>query len=153
MVKYSIYSFFIVLGLTSCDSPALFDQNISIPDRSWTYDQKPTFPIQIEDKNAKYNIYINVRHSKAYDYSNLYVLLAEKGSKLKDTAYRKEIQLAELDGRWLGKSAGSVYQMEYLAKENFSFPDTGKYTFTIEQNMRVNPLKDIVDIGLKVVKK
>lgn len=152
MVKYIIYSFFIVLGLSSCDTNAVFDKNIAITDRTWSYDQKPIFNVNIDDKAAKYNIYINVRHTNSYDYSNLYVLLSEKGNKIADTTYRKEIKLAELDGRWLGVSAGSIYQMEYLAKENYSFPDTGKYIFSIEQNMRVNPLNDIVDIGLKVVK-
>ncbi|MCI0921879.1 gliding motility lipoprotein GldH [Sphingobacterium rhinopitheci] len=152
MVKYILYSFFIVTGLSSCTNNAIYDQNSTIKDKSWTYDQKPAFTVHVADNKPTYNIYINLRHTNTYDYSNLYVLLHEKGNKLKDTAYRNEIQLAALDGRWLGKSAASLYEVQYLAKENFSFPDTGKYTFTIEQNMRENPLKDIVDIGLKVVK-
>lgn len=152
MVKYIIYSFLIVQGLSSCNSNAIFDQNSTIKDRVWTYDQKPSYAVQVNDNTAKYNIYINLRHTSEYSYSNLFVLLHEKGSQLKDSAYRKEIPLAALDGRWLGKSAASLYSVSYLAKENFSFPDTGKYIFSIEQNMRENPLKDIVDIGIKVVK-
>ena len=42
--------------------------------------------------------------------------------------------------------------MSYLAKKDYSFPDTGIYTFTVEQNMRDNPLKNVVDVGIKVVK-
>lgn len=152
MKKRIAYSFFIILGLASCTNHAIFDQNIPIKDRAWTYDQNPSFNVHIQDSSAKYNVYINLRHSSDYDYSNIYVLLSEKGSKLKDTSYRKEIQLAQLDGRWLGKSAASLYEIEYLAKENFTFPDTGLYNFSIEQNMRENPLKNIADIGIKVVK-
>lgn len=153
MVKHFIFSFFIVLCLFSCSNDTVFDQYISIENRTWDYDQKPTFTIDVKDSTARYNIYINIRHSTDYDYSNIYVLLHEKGPKLIDSSYRKEIKLAELDGRWLGKSAASLYEVEYLAKENFTFPDTGFYTFSVEQNMRENPLKDIVDIGLKVIKK
>lgn len=140
------------MGLSACDNQAIFDQNTTITNRSWSYDQKPTFVVDVKDSTAKYNVYINLRHTSEYDYSNLFLLLHQKGSQIQDTAYRKEIKLAELDGKWLGKSAASLYEIEYLAKENFIFPDTGKYTYAIEQNMRENPLKNIADVGIKVVK-
>lgn len=151
-MKYIVFSLFITISISSCVHNSTFEQNSAIKDQNWTYDQKPSFSVPISDNSAKYNIYINLRHTNQYDYSNLFVLLNEKGNKLKDTAYRNEIKLAEVDGQWLGKSSGSLYEVEHLAKENFSFPDTGVYVFAIEQNMRVNPLRDIVDVGIKVVK-
>jgi len=152
-MKNIIYSFLIVLGFSACNNHAIYDKSITIKNREWFYDQKPQFEVQVNDSTLKYNIYINLRHTNEYDYSNLYLLIHEKGSKLQDTTYRKEIKLAELDGKWIGKSAASLYEVEYLAKENYTFPDTGKYTFTLEQNMRENPLKNIVDIGIKVINK
>lgn len=153
MVKNIIYSTLIVLVFSACHHNAIFDQNIPIKNRSWSHDQRQQFTVHVSDSTVNYNIYINLRHSNEYDYSNLYLLMSEKGNKLQDTTYRKEIKLAEPDGRWIGKSAASLYEIEYLAKENYTFPDTGKYTFTLEQNMRENPLKNIVDIGIKVIKK
>lgn len=152
MIKNSILSLLLLIVLSSCDNGAIFDKNISINNRNWTYDQKPTFTFHVKDNAVKYNIFINLRHSAEYDYSNLFILVHEKGPKLKDTVYRKEIKLAELDGQWIGKSAASLYEMSYLAKKDYSFPDTGIYTFTVEQNMRDNPLKNVVDVGIKVVK-
>lgn len=141
-----------MIAYCSCVNNTAFEQNNAIKDQNWTYDQKPSFNVPISDNSAKYNIYINLRHTNKYAYANLSVLLNEKGNKLTDTAYKNDINLVETDGRWLGKSSGSLYEVEYLAKENYSFPDTGVYIFSIEQNMRVNPLKDIVDVGIKVVK-
>lgn len=137
----------------ACTSDTYYEVNKPISDRSWEYNQTPSFDILIDDNSAKYDIYINLRHTNKYDFSNIYVLLHEKGKGLKDTAYRKEIKLAELDGKWVGKSSGNLYQIQQLAKENFSFPDTGTYTFSIEQNMRVNPLLDVNNVGIKVIKK
>lgn len=152
MIKYILYSC-IAIGLSvSCSNDAVYEKNQAIPNRSWSYEEKPRFDVHIDDNKSKYNVYINLRHSNEYDFSNIFVLLHEKGNKLLDTAYRKEISLAQLDGRWLGNSAGSLYEIQYLAKESFVFPDTGMYTFTIEQNMRETPLKDVVDVGIKVVK-
>ncbi len=139
--------------MVSCTNSAVYEKNQPIPERTWSYEKTPQFDVHIADSKARYNIYINLRHSNEYSFSNIFVLLHEKGAKLVDTAYRKEIPLAQLDGRWLGSSAGSLYEVQYLAKENFVFPDTGVYTFALEQNMRENPLKDIVDVGIKVVKR
>lgn len=137
----------------SCSNEAYFEQNKVITNRAWDYGQKPSFAVKIDDKNAKYDVIINLRHSNHYDYSNIYVLLHEKGKGLADTAIRKEIKLAELDGKWIGQSSGSLYEIQYLAKDNLTFPDTGTYTFALEQNMRVNPLLEINDVGIKIVKK
>ncbi|MFD2553154.1 gliding motility lipoprotein GldH [Sphingobacterium tabacisoli] len=152
MIRPLLYAFGIISCLVSCTNSAVYEKNQPIPDRAWSYEKKPQFDVHIADSKARYNIYINLRHSNEYSFSNIFVLLHEKGAKLVDTAYRKEIPLAQLDGRWFGNSAGSLYEVQYLAKENFVFPDTGVYTFAVEQNMRENPLKDIVDVGIKVVK-
>ena len=152
MKKY-LFIFFVCYFLSSCTDNALYNENKAIVNRSWEYSQIPSFSVKIDDKKAKYDIFINVRHTNLYDYSNLFVLLHEKGKGLIDTSYRKEIKLAELDGKWLGHSSGSLYEIQYLAKPNFSFPDTGTYTFAIEQNMRTNPLLEINDVGIKIIKK
>ncbi len=138
---------------TACSNEAYFEENKPINKRSWEYSQIPAFEVHIDDKNAKYDVFINLRHSNKYDYSNIYLLLHTNGKGLPDTAYRHEIKLAELDGKWVGKSSGSLYQIQQLAKQDFSFPDTGKYLFRIEQNMRVNPLLDVSDVGIKIMKK
>ena len=141
-------------GLTiSCTNNAYFEDNKEILNQSWDYNQQPDFTVKIEDNKSKYDLYVNIRHTNQYDYSNLYILLHEKGKSIRDTSYRKEIKLAELDGKWTGKSSGTLYETQFLAKSNITFPDTGLYTFAIEQNMRINPLLEINDVGIKLVKK
>ncbi|NGF55301.1 gliding motility lipoprotein GldH [Parapedobacter sp. SGR-10] len=155
-MKKFVYIFFVWFTFfftLSCEYDAFYEQNKAIAGRSWTYQDIPEFPVHITDKNAKYDIFINLRHSSGYDFSNIFVLLHQKGPQLADTTYREEIPLAQLDGRWLGRSAGGLYEIQYLAYPNFVFPDTGIYTFGIEQNMRQNPLTDISDVGIKLIKK
>ncbi len=143
----------VLLSLLSCGEGPFYEQNRIIENRSWTYDNKIEFPVHITDNTSPYAVFINLRHGPNYDFSNIFVLIHQKGPQLVDTAYRKEIPLAQLDGRWLGKSAGALYTVDYLAHRDFLFPDTGLYTFSIEQNMRQNPLVDVSDVGIKLVKK
>lgn len=137
----------------ACNQDAYYEVNQSIANRTWSYDNKIKFDVPIDDSLAKYDVYLNLRHDKSYDYANIYVLLHQKGKNIQDTFIRKEIKLAELDGRWIGKSAGSIFETQSLIYENFTFPDTGIYHFEVEQNMRVDPLNDIVNVGIKLVKK
>lgn len=137
----------------ACTNTAYFEENTVIANRKWDYNQTPTFQVKIDDSLAKYDIYINLRHTNLYDYSNIFVLLHGKGKGLADTTLRKEIKLAELDGKWLGNSSGSLYEIQQLVKQGYSFPDTGIYTFAIEQNMRVNPLLEVTDVGIKIIKR
>jgi gliding motility-associated lipoprotein GldH len=142
----------LLLG-SACGDSALFERNESITNRSWSYSDVPTFDFHIADAGRKYDIWVNVRHTNDYKYSNLFILLRQHGPGLKDTVQRYEIKLAEADGRWTGSSAGNLYASERLVKKDVMFPDTGHYSFAIEQNMRENPLKEIADVGLKVVEK
>lgn len=143
----------LLLAFSGCSEPAFYETNTRIADRKWSYADVPKFEVHITDAQSRYDISVNVRHSAAYKYSNIFFLLHEKGPGIKDTAYRHEMKLAELDGRWLGRSAGNLYENQLLLKENYAFPDTGLYQFGVEQNMRENPLLDITDVGLKLIKK
>lgn len=140
------------LLLGSCQQGSFFEKNIVIPNQSWDYDFKPEFKIDVKDPKAHYDLFLELRHTASYSYSNIFVLVQQDRSP-KDSSNRFELKLAELDGRWTGKSAGSLYEQSKLIKENIQFPDTGLYVIHLEQNMRDNPLKGINDVGLKLIKK
>lgn len=134
----------------SCADSAVFDKSVSIADNMWRYDDQPRLSAHITDADQLYDIYLNLRHTPEYRYSNIFLLVHLSGPGMPDTAERFELHLAEPDGRWLGRSAGSMYAHQQLIKDNVRFPDTGLYHFTIEQNMRENPLGEVADVGIRV---
>lgn len=147
-----------ILGISivlfaSCQQGAFYEENTVIPDQKWDYDFTPKFTVHIPENQKPFDLYLNLRHSAFYPYANIYVLLRKKGAGFQDSSIRYEIKLAELDGKWTGNSAGNLYEHAQLIQENFTFPDTGKYVFTLEQNMRDNPLIGVNDIGIKLIAK
>lgn len=145
-----IFSFFC---LYSCQNPGtVTDSSQAIKNRSWSYANKIRIPVEIVDETASYNIYINLRHTGDYKYSNIFLRIHTKGLTGKAISERKEYTLAYPDGQWLGKGSGNLYSYQLPFKENFRFPRKGKYLFEIEQNMRDNPLKEVTDIGLSIEK-
>lgn len=140
----------LICAISSCRQDSVFEESVAIAGQQWSWDTVPSFDVKIDDASKRYALHVSVRHNSNYIFSNLFLLLHEKGPGLRDTAYRHELALAELDGRWIGKAAGGLYDHTFLAKENFQFPDTGVYTFSVEQNMRVNPLVGVTDVGIHI---
>ena len=138
------------LLMVSCTDRAILDRHVAIADNAWHYNDQPRMVAHITDTTQRYNIYLNLRHTPDYKYSNIFVLLHQHQPRGRDTSERFELRLAEPDGRWLGHGTGSIYAHQELVKENIQFPDTGKYVFVLEQNMRENPLREISDVGIRI---
>ena len=96
--------------------------------------------------------YINVRNTTDYPFSNLYLFIKTiypDGKVAMDTI---QLQLADKSGKWLGKGIGKLRDNQVLLMKDIRFPYTGKYVFEISQAMRVNKLKGIKDIGMRISK-
>ncbi|WP_257669339.1 gliding motility lipoprotein GldH [Parapedobacter tibetensis] len=139
-----------VMLASACTDTALLDNSVAISDRKWHYEDQPEIEAHITDTKKRYNIYLNLRHTPDYKYSNIFVLVHRHEPNGRDTTERFEVRLAEPDGRWLGRGMGSTFSHQQLLKEHFRFPDTGKYVFKLEQNMRENPLDEITDVGIRI---
>lgn len=157
-MKTRLILFYIVLaGLTialpGCkDNNALIDENVEIANHNWTYINRAKFTFKIDDEKSAYNLYLNLRVTGDYKYSNIFVLVTQNGPGIKNAQKRVEIPLATKEGEWLGKGSGNLYSYQYPFLVNHMFPAKGTYTFIIEQNMRDNPLREVSDVGLRVEK-
>ena len=146
---------FLCLLLSSCQTGPFFEKNSIIPGQEWEEVFQPQFQVNIQDTTALYDVFLNIRHSPYYSYSNLFLSITETAvvDSVETFGPLIEIQLADEDGRWTGKSAGNLYELTKLIEENRQFPDTGLYIFQIRHQMQEGALVGINDIGLKVIKK
>ena len=152
-LKLCLFIVFITMGLISCqDTGTLVDTNMELDRRNWSYTEKVRIPVNIEAADISYNIFLNLRHTSNYKYSNIFLLIHLTGPDGKKTTERREFKLALPDGEWLGSGSGNMYSYQLLFKENYKFPAKGKYIFELEQNMRDNPLDHVTDAGIRVEK-
>lgn len=141
----------VLILLASCGSRG-FDQRVVIPEAKWEMENRVPFDVTVNDTLGIYAFGVNLRHLENYRYSNLYVFLhtsMPNGNVTHDTI---ECTLATPEGRWIGKSSGSMRDLTVTLNENLQFPLTGTYHFEIEQAMRESALKGISDIGLYIEK-
>jgi gliding motility-associated lipoprotein GldH len=142
-----------LLMLSSCsDANSVIDKNTEIDNHNWSYDNLVKYDVKIDDEKIPYNLYLNLRVTGDYKYSNIFVLIHQTGPNNNPSVTRYEFKLANADGEWLGDGSGNLYSYQILFRSAYRFSSKGLYHFAIEQNMRDNPLHEVSDIGLRIEK-
>lgn len=142
----------LMASLYSCDKNRVFEKHTEVEGGNWSMDNMATFTFAITDTNELYNMLIYIRNRGDYPYRNLYLFLkltAPNGLTSTDTI---NCLLADEKGRWLGKSAGSLWENKIPYKWGVQFPVSGTYTMNYVQAMRHEKLSAITDVGLRIEK-
>ncbi|MBC8172810.1 MAG: gliding motility lipoprotein GldH [Chitinophagales bacterium] len=148
--------FFLILFFacifSACTKSNLYDKNISIDAGGWGYGDIKSFPVTIIDSASTYNLFINVRHTDAYPFNNIWLKITTILPDSTKTENKINVVLAQPGGKWTGRCVDGICYNTILMQPGFHFAQTGDYIFQIEQDMRVNPVAHILDIGIRLEK-
>jgi gliding motility-associated lipoprotein GldH len=140
--------------LCSCNlSSGVFEKNFAIPGQAWESSVKPEISVTIKDTASLYNIFFVIRHSDAYNYNNIWIRATidrQEESTMKSRQY--DLSLATNDKGWLGSAMDDIYEARLLIQPRIRFKQPGDYHITLEQIMREDPLKHILDVGIRLEK-
>jgi gliding motility-associated lipoprotein GldH len=152
MVKfaYTICVVGMIALFSSCDQGRVFDENKQVADNNWYYKNQVPFDVQISDTNKLYNVYVNLRITSDYRYSNIFMWLHTTNPERKTDQRRIEIRLADDGGKWLGSGLGDMYDYQFPVLQKVKFPSGGFYRFELEQNMRDDTLGNVKAVGVRV---
>ena len=127
-----------------------------MPGTAWSSTFQPQFKFEISDTAAAYQLFLLIRHTDAYPFSNIWINMDSRGPH--DTSFRKvrvEVPLAATSGQWLGRGMGEIWEQRGAIKSlqmPAFFPHKGLYTVRLTQDMRRDPLPEILTIGLRLEK-
>ena len=138
--------------LWGCHLNTIVDHMVDMQKNEWPYPQVVKANFEITDTAATYQVNLKLRINNEYRYSNLFIL-AHFSNPEKRKTLRYQFKLANKEGQWLGRGSGNIYAYKIPLKTNIRYSDTGKYSISIEQNMRDNPLAGVSDVGVEVIKK
>lgn len=141
-----------LLFFASCDDSRIYEENKKIEGNAWKSAEPVEFEVEITDTNQAVNAYVNLRNTTDYGFSNIYLFLTTtfpNGKEAKDTL---NCLLADKNGKWMGKGAGDLLDNRIMLKHNVYFNQKGKYKFSFEHGMRVDPLPNVTDVGFRIEK-
>jgi gliding motility-associated lipoprotein GldH len=144
------------LQWTACSLPSdVFEKDVTLPGQQWESTYRPTvsFNISPEDTAYRYNIYLVLRHTDAYNYNNIWIRGTVKAPG--DTAFRSErydLSLATNEKGWTGSGMDDIFEHRIQIQQQTKFTHPGTYSFTLEQIMREDPLQHVLNVGVRIEK-
>jgi gliding motility-associated lipoprotein GldH len=140
-----------------CDRPAAHVFVQEIPNGEWPRHQRYGGEFTVTDTLNPHHFFVTLRNTADYPYSNVYLFLHTEfpnGRKSKDTI---ECVLTDRYGRWLGSGNGFIFDHKIISNKVLyqyqkKFPLSGKYRIDIEHAMRMDTLKEILDVGVRIEK-
>ena len=151
-----IISLLLTIG---CDSAAVYDEYQSIPNQ-WHKDSIADFNFKAPDTLNPYNLFLNLRNTNDYKFSNLFLIVElnyPNGKAFKDTL---EYKMAKANGEFLGSGFSDIKENKLWYKgydSLFKFTENGDYSVHIQHAMRKNGdvngilhLEGVTDIGFRI---
>jgi gliding motility-associated lipoprotein GldH len=122
----------------------------------WDYNTPQKFVVDIKEPGT-YRVILQLRYNQEYDFSNIWVGLTETKPDGSSEKARFNIPLFDVHGRPYGSFAGRFYDRSYPDGQvdsqdmlSLDFPKPGKYTLSLQHNMRNDNLAGISEVGIRL---
>ena len=142
----------VIFGLLiSCsDENIIFNDYIDIENTQLSFKDTILFQTSISDTINLHNIFLQLRTSTDYKWSNMFIFseIYFPNNKIRTDTF--EVFLMDKKGNWNGDKSGIVVNFNHLLYKSIKFPLKGNYKFKVIQAMRDTILKDVISVGLKI---
>jgi gliding motility-associated lipoprotein GldH len=116
----------------------------------WSWHNGHSFSFTLVEPDYLYDFYAGLRVTGSYNLSNIYIVYTLDGPE-QSVKKQFQIQLSDNTGKWLGKGMNNLISFEQQFIRGIKLKP-GKYTVTYYQNMRMEELSGVSDVGLKVLR-
>lgn len=148
-----IVAILVITGFAACSGKTAFQESKPVPASGWQAENPVEFSFTTADTTRLHQMYLTIRNTTDYPYSNLYLFLDIEFPD--DRAFRDTLEciLAGKDGKWTGKGFGKMRSQAFLFRDEVWFPVAGTYTFRLQHGMREESLRGIADTGIRIDRK
>lgn len=139
------------LCLSTCTTVDLYEKTVPLPNHEWKSDYKPEFNFTIKDTTALYEAFFVIRHTEKYNYNNIWINLYSQppGDTLHKAPF--ELQLATNEKGWLATGMDDIYEHRIKLTQARELK-AGTYKLMVENIMREDPLKEVLNVGIRIEK-
>lgn len=162
--KHIVTGFWVACFFYSCGKGTIVNEFQPVMRHKWDKQTEFLFNVDIRDTSVPYDVFLQLRNNNTYPYQNIWIFYTEERMSAPASAIPPaesvtlpppvvsdtiEYLLADDFGKWTGNGI-TLFQNRLLIKQQYHFPDTGRYTISLRHGMRDNPLKGIEDVGLYI---
>jgi gliding motility-associated lipoprotein GldH len=151
-VKQLLGILLIAATFSACGTLDVYEKTTSFSTHEWKSAEKPSFSFTIEDTVSLYDIFVIFRHEDAYHFNNVWLNISTQAPKDTLKTQLLNITLADNKKGWLGTGMDDVFDHRVRITNAPVKLKKGNYTFTLQQNMREEPLQYVLNAGIRVEK-
>lgn len=140
------------LMLAACNPSQYYASYEDVDPNGWNLTETLYYDFSVDDTLSSYNTFIDIRHTDAYPYANLFLFVKTSypdGSQSLDTL---ECPLADPAGNWYGRVNARHIDSRHPLTLQLRFPMKGNYSLAITQGMRDTLLLGLTQVGFRVEK-
>jgi len=145
--------FFVAIFFTSCNKNKVYEEHkTNFPQFRWEKSNVVEFNPEIIDTTSNYKITVALRHVFGFNLKSIKIdleIISPSGKKITNEYI---LSFYDDEGNLLSLCAGDICDMEQLIEDDFSFNETGTYEINIYHLMNINPLPNIMEVGLIIEK-
>jgi len=152
MKRTGIFWILLLAAFASCETNDTFEKMAFFGKQEWSSKEQPSFDFEVTDTTARYRFYFVIRHTDAYRWNNVWANITVKSP---DSSFQLKREFILSDNKkWLGTAIDDIIEQRIpFEKNNDGIPlKKGKYTFTLQQVMREDPLQSVLNAGIRVEK-
>jgi len=143
--------FLSVLLFFSCNTIDVYEKTLSLPRHEWNSSNRLVFNFNVTDSLAYYNIYLVLRHTESYHFNNIWLDFTSSVPGRNPQTQRLNLLLANTQG-WLGSAMDDIIEQRVPIFNRPTKLVAGNYSFSLQQVMREDPLRNILSAGIRVEK-
>jgi gliding motility-associated lipoprotein GldH len=143
----------LVFIIFSCNENRVFKEySGEFANYRWQKDNVVAFSPEINDTDQEYNIYFTFRHVYGFQLMDLKinVEMISPSGKTKKKNYK--LKIFKNKSEYYSDCAGDYCDLDTLIEEEFKFKETGKYTFKISYDEKVDMIPNVMEVGLIIDK-
>lgn len=138
------------LLFAACDANRVYEEGHSLNQAQLHKDSILVFTPSVSDTITAHTIFLSLLHDGDFAFQNVIFfveVISPLGISIKDTI---NYDLADDRGKWYVKKTAGLYN-HYIPYRRFvRFPVSGDYEIRIQQGMRVDQLKHIHHLGVRI---
>jgi len=144
---------FVAILFTACNKNKIYEKHkTNFPQFRWEKSNVVEFNPEIIDTTSNYKITVALRHVFGFNLKSIKIDLEIISPSGKNITNEYIVSFYDDEGDLLSLCAGDICDMEQLIEDDFSFNETGTYEINIYHLMNINPLPNIMEVGLIIEK-
>lgn len=148
---FPIYLLIIVGSVfCSCYDLPLYSETQPIDSSGWFSSDTVNFEFNVDDATKRYNCLLDLRHTGDYPFSNIYLFVEVEYPNGKTRIDTINEVLSDSRGYWYGSGLGDMVDHRIGYQTGIEFPLEGLYRINITHGMRLDPLEEVTDLGLRL---